>query len=143
MKQFLEDFGKQTAPYFDVIEREFEIYITDPDDPSAKKKILTKEKRNLVYCTDIDAFEEFSRAKREIDPAKKLVRKWSIDGGGGSQKICLSLVEEKLQPNSPSNPKHQKKHHKGNVYLSTLPLLILTVLIDLLNELGNFKQNDF
>ena len=70
-----------------------------------------------MYCKNIDAFEEFSRAKRGIDPAKNLVRKWSIDGGGGSQKVCLNLVEEKLKPNAPTNPKHQKKHHKGKAYL--------------------------
>ena len=36
-----------------------------------------------------------------------------IDGGGGHFKVCLNIiVDEKLKPGAPQNPKKQKKRHK-------------------------------
>ena len=117
LKEYLEGYGKQTAPYFAVIENEFDVYVPDPDNP--KKRIIVKEKRNLVYCNDLDGFEEYSREKRGIDKDKKLVRKINIDGGGDHLKVSMNLMEERLKPNAPKNPKHQKRRHKDSSVKAT------------------------
>ena len=46
LKEFMDGYGRETAPYFDVLENvEFDIYVPDPEKP--KKKIIVQDKRNL------------------------------------------------------------------------------------------------
>ena len=53
------------------------------------------EDRWVAYCKDPEEYEKFVREQRGIGENEKLIRKVTMDGGGGSFKICLSLQLEK------------------------------------------------
>ena len=80
------------------------------------------EDRTLVYCNNIEKYEEFIREKRGIAKNKKLKRKIGADSGQNIFKVTMNLVEEEIIPDSPSNPKKQKKRHKHSSVKETLIL---------------------
>ena len=64
------------------------------------------EDRWVAYCKDPEEYEKFVLEHRGIGKDEKIVRKVTMDGGGGFFKICLSL---QLEKGSNSALKEQKR----------------------------------
>ena len=85
------------------------------------------EDRDVVYCKNVEAWENFVKGEREINLEEnaKYTRKIYIDGGGDHFKICGNLIAEKLKPNSPNNSKKQKNRHKKDSVKTTYLLMVV------------------
>ena len=128
----------------------FEIHYHEKDPVTGKKTSWTElEPRDVVYCKDFKAFETYVRQQRGIDPDKKLMIKWQLDGGGEHFKICVNLIEESALP------KNQKKV-KGRHLASSVKATFMVVCIEKIPEtrenvkkawdlldIGPMKSNDF
>ena len=122
--------GKNFEKYFSVEEIEFTV---SRKREKPKKGIeYFQENRNLVYCHDIDGFEQEIREARGIPKEKKLRHQWGIDGGGDHFKVCLNLIDESVDPNAPGN---SKKHLDSSVCAS----LIVAIVEHIPEVYGNVK----
>ena len=77
--------------------------------------------RPVVYCKDVKGFIDFIATERKS--TNNLMYKLGCDGGGGSLKICLNLIEQ-TDPNSPV----KKKSKAGFLDSGVKKLFILAIV---------------
>ena len=126
LREALKEYGERGAEFFSVHEETFDIHYTEKL-PDGKKITRTeREQRNVVFCNDHEGWIKFVKAERGIDEKEELREQFGIDGGGDHFKITGNLVEVKLKPGAPTNPKHIKRRHK----FSSVKALYLLAIVE-------------
>ena len=118
LRMHLKDHGKEADEYFEAIKIPFDIHYKDKE---TKQTTTVEEERYLVYCKNVEDWENFVKKEREIDLDENAKHKRTIylDGGGDHFKICANLVEEKIKSNAPMNPKKIKRRYKDSSVKAT------------------------
>ena len=124
LREHLKEHGMEADDHFEVVKLPFDIHYKEKD---TKKTYTVVEDRDVVYCKNVEAWGNFVKKGRDIklDENAKYTRKIYIDGGGDHFKICGNLIEEKKKPNSPENPKKNKKRHKTDSVKTTYLLTVV------------------
>ena len=128
MTKLLSDLELTVKNYYSVQSMQFEV---------SDKKV----DRNLVFVKDSSDFVMNIISKRVLNPYNTIIRV-SIDGGGGSLKICVNIFDaDELKVNS-SNIKNRSKRRGSDEYIGSgvQRIQFIAIAEDVPETYQNIKQ---
>ena len=121
LKNCLTEIDNHLSPFFSVENLKFEVKNAD--------STLSYEKYPIVYCNDIEGLVKLLVQINVIIPENQLV-KIAIDGGGGSIKFCMNILdlenkfETEIKRKKWSYSNIKSDNYKDNSVLSSILILV-------------------
>ena len=139
LKEYLVELNSYLKPYFtsSTITMEYNESLDD------KSKKLVHVERPVYYCKDVDVFVKLLINYRSLNPHETLV-KIGLDGGGGSLKITLNIIDMSKKRDDDVVLGKRRKYNDGvktntGIDTSVKKTYILLIVPDVPETYNNLK----